>query len=373
MESNWQMNQQGTERSRSSVWSGDGNERAQKPLGSGEPQYTGYHKRQPGQGNQPWAPTGGQAWQGYPQQPSAAPTPSNPWATGPVDPFEEPAEAPELRQERSDHLYNKEDRFWDHVEGSQKTDRHGKQQPNRKAESHTMRWVVLILAVLVAVGGLVYGAVFQVREITVQGGMTIAEKDIIELSGVKLGMNTFSIDDDQVEKNIESNRYLSFVCVDKQLPDKVVIQVKERIPAAAVKYCGILYTMDNRGMVLEESLDTSAETGLVAVEGLNIHDCRVGQQLSLNSADQLKVFTEILVELKVMSALDRVEELDLSDMDNLFIVSDEDFTVRLGAAENLHAKLRSMLLTLDHLENEGYNCGTVDVSAPVNPTYIPES
>lgn len=375
MEPNWQQKQQGG--GRPTAWNEAG-EYAQKPLGTYDepryqsaPQQTGYQQPYQGQGSYA-PPMGGQAWQGYPPQPSAAPTPSNPWATGPVDPFEEPSEAPELRDQRSDHLYNKEDRFWDHVEGSQTTDRHGKTQSSRKAESHTMRWVILILAVLVAVGGLVYGAVFQVRDITVQGGVTLAEKDIIDLSGITLGMNTFSIDDDLVEKNIESNRYLSFVCVDKQLPDKVVIQVKERIPAAVVKYCGILYTMDNRGMVLEESLDTEAETGLVTVDGMNIHDCRVGQTIGLNENQQMQVFTEVLVELKVMSALTRVKELDLSNMDNLFIVSTDGFTVRLGAAENLHAKLRSMLLTLNHLTQEGYQGGTVDVSSPVNPTYTPE-
>lgn len=368
MEPNWQPNQQSRQGSgRPSAWSDEG-EYAQRPLGaSHEPR-----RQQPMQGSQQVPPSGGQAWQGYPPQPCAAPTPSNPWATGPVDPFDEPAEAPELRDQRSDHLYNKEDRFWDHVEGTQGTDKHARRKPRSKAESHTMRWMILILVILVIVGGLVYGAVFQVREITVQGSVTLAEKDIISLSGIRQGMNTFSIDDDLVERNIESNRYLSFVCVEKKLPDKVIIQVKERIPAAAVKYCGILYTMDNRGMVLEESLDTESDTGLVLVDGMNIHDCRVGQVIGLNDDAQMKIFTEIMVELKVMSGLQRVKELDLSNMDNLFIVSTDGFTVRLGTTENLHAKLRSMLLTLNHLLQEGYYNGTVDVSSPVNPTYIPE-
>ncbi|MBE5803364.1 MAG: FtsQ-type POTRA domain-containing protein [Clostridiales bacterium] len=380
MEPSWQPNQQpqqGSGRVRPSAWSDEG-EYVQKPLGVQEPPrgyapQTGYQLVQQGQGTQSQPYAGGQAWQGYPPQPSAAPTPSNPWATGSVDPFDEPAEAPELRDQRSDHLYNKEDRFWDHVEGSQKTGRHGSRPHRGKAESHTMRWVILILVVLVGVGLAVYSAVFQVRDITVQGGITLSEKEIVDISGITLGMNTFAIDDDLVEKNIESNRYLSFVCVDKQLPDKVVIQVKERVEAAAVKYCGILYTMDNRGMVLEEYLDTERHTGLVLVDGMDIHDCRVGQAIGLNDESQMQVVTEVLVELKVMSALGQVKELDLSNMDNLFIVSDDDFTVRIGAPENLHAKLRSMLLTLNHLRQEGYDGGTVDVSTPVNPTYIPES
>lgn len=360
MEPKWQTNGSSRQGARPVAWSGEG-ERAQQPLGtSRQPRYPqGYTKPQ------------NNGWQQYPQQPyppqqSPAPMPSNPWAEPSADPFDEPAEAPELRDQRSDHLYNKEDRFWEQVPSAG-------QPSSPKAESHTLRWVVLILAVLVAVGVLVYGAVFQVRDISVQGAVTLSAQQVIDLSGIRLGMNTFSIDDNQVEKNIESNRYLSFVCVDKQLPDKVVIQVKERIPAAAVKYCGILYTMDNRGMVLEESLDTESDVNVLLVTGMDIHNCRVGATLGLNSTQQMKTFTEILIELKVMSGLEQMKELDLSNMDNLFMVSRDGFTVRLGPADSLHARLRSMLLTLEHLRQEGYSGGTVDVSTPANPTYIPET
>ena len=74
-----------------------------------------------------------------------------------------------------------------------------------------------------------------------------------------------------------------------------------------------------------------------------------------------------------LGAMDQILELDLSDMDNLFLVSTDGYSVRLGNSENLHAKLRAMLMTLDWLRQEGYGAGTVDVSVPVNPTYIPES
>ena len=374
MEPNWQQGYQNTQKNRQAAWGQTEGERPQRPLGTGgdlprQERYIQPQRTAP-QASQPQS-----TWQTYPPQSSAAPTPSNPWVTGPVDPFDEPAEAPELREARSEHLYNKEDRFWDHVEEKQSTGKHRRRPSGRKAESHTLRWIVLILVVMAVVGGVVYGAVFRVREITVQGGITIAEQEIIRLSGVHQGMNTFAIDDDLVEKNIESNRYLSFVCVDKKLPDKVIIQVKERIPAAAVKYCGILYTVDNRGMVLEESesLEAASASSLIAVDGMYIHDCRVGQTLTLDNPEQMKTFTEILVELKVMSALNMVKELNLSDMDNLFVETEPGYAVRLGSAENMHAKLRSMLLTVNHLRREGYQGGTIDVSAPVNPTYIPEN
>ena len=106
---------------------------------------------------------------------------------------------------------------------------------------------------------------------------------------------------------------------------------------------------------------------------MDIRVCEVGRQLMLNKTAQMEVYATALLELKVMSAMDQILELDLSDMDNLFLVSTDGYSVRLGNADNLHAKLRAMLMTLDWLRQEGYGAGTVDVSVPVNPTYIPES
>ena len=108
------------------------------------------------------------------------------------------------------------------------------------------------------------------------------------------------------------------------------------------------------------------------VGGLNIRRCKLGETVQLQSDRQMSVYTELLVELKVMSALNDVSELDLSDMDNLFLVSRDGYTVRLGDSSGLHAKLRAMLLTREHLSATGHSGGTIDVSTPVNPTYTPD-
>ena len=47
------------------------------------------------------------------------------------------------------------------------------------------------------------------------------------------------------------------------------------------------------------------------------------------------------------------------------------FSVRLGTSERLHAKLRSLLLTEAELVGRGYASGSIDVSSPEKPTYIP--
>ena len=334
----------------------------------------------PGQASGPWQqpvpPQPGMPEPGQASGPWQQPVPpqTQPWQSPPPDPFDEPGDAPELRQARSDNLYDRDRTFWHNVGDLQAAPEQTPQKPTPRQDGHALRWIILIVAVVLAAGFLVCGTVFRVRSITVEGNRTISAEEVIRLSGITEGMNTLALDQEAVERGVESNRYLSFVCVDVKLPDKLVIQVRERTPAAVIKYCGILYTADNRGMILEESLDTDmAHPGLVAVEGMDIRVCEVGRQLVLNKTVQMEVYATALLELKVMSAMDQILELDLSDMDNLFLVSTDGYSVRLGNADNLHAKLRAMLMTLDWLRQEGYGAGTVDVSVPVNPTYIPES
>ncbi len=369
--------------------------RAQQPLGSTRTGgHVPYRKRQtepmgpvPRQGNpgpqgftgpQPgWQATdpGHQPWQGeMPPQPPWQPE-LPPYQAPPPDPFGEPGEAPELRAVRSDNLYDLDRTFWHRLDDLQlRQQAEGAGKPRARNGGHTIRWMVLIVAVLTVAAFVVYGQVFKARSITVQGNSIVSDEEVLRLAGLSLGVNTLSLNESAIERGIESNHYLSFVCVNVQLPDKLTIRVRERVPAAVIKYCGILYVLDSRGMVLAESLDTDIDhPGLVAVEGFDIRLCEVGRTLSVVSAARMGVYTSVLMELKVMGALDQMRELDLADMDNLYLVSTDGYAVRLGDSQGLHAKLRSMLLTLDKLRQDGYGPGTVDVSAPVNPSYIPEN
>ena len=376
MEPNWneQGDQQHSGAMRSMQASGpvrrpvEDSARAQRPLGSGSGrQSVPYRMNQ--DTTRPWGQaTGMQQGMQPPAQQSIQP----PWQSAPPDPFGDGGEDPSLVRARSENLYDRESTFW-HTVGDMPTQPEQVNPASPRADRHVLRWVLLIVLVIAAAGLLVYGTVFRVRSSTVQGSSVISPAEVIRLAGLREGMNTLSLDHDAIERGVESNRYLSFVCVEVKLPDTVVIQVRERSASSMIKYCGILYFADNRGMVLEESFDTDVTApGIVAVEGLDIRQCEVGKQLILGSSRQMDVYTSVLLELKVMGAMDQIRELDLTDMDNLFLVSTDGYSVRLGASENIHAKLRSMLLTLDNLRQNGYGPGTVDVSTPVNPTYIPE-
>ena len=313
------------------------------------------------------------------------------------NPFEEPEQAPELREKRSENLYSRDEPFWERVVEApdasgdfrrdvnywnhpdvMDTDRllhvdndTALQKVGKFLGSDAVKKVIGIVAVVVLVAIALFGTVFRVHAIHVSGNTTVTDEAIIRLSGLKVGQSSMTIDDEEVMRKIESNRYLRCTLVDVQW-NAVTLHVKERVPAVYINHNGMIVTLDNRGFVLEESL--ASETGyesLVKVSGMNVRRCALGQQIALQSANQLEAYTQILVELKAMKGIDLLRELDMSSMDSIYLTTRDDFFVRLGSEDDLHAKLRAFLITREKVLQMGYAKGTIDVTDPGRPTYLP--
>ena len=314
-------------------------------------------------------------------------------------PFEEPEQAPELRKNRSENLYSRDEPFWNRVvdapgPGSEiprdanywnhpdvmDTDRLLYYDTDTKLQklkkflgSGAVKKFLLIMAIVLVAAAILYSALFQVRTITVQGNSTIPSQEIIRLSGLTIGQSSMTIDDEAVMRKVEGNRYLRCTLVDVQW-DSVIIHVRERVPAVYINHNGMVIVLDNRGYVLEEFLGTTGSyDGLVKVIGLNVRRCALGQQISLTTGTQLQTYTQILVELKAMKGLDLIAELDMTSMDSIYLATrgENRFYVRLGSEESIHEKLRAFMITRDKLLEMGYTSGTIDVTDPGRPTYSP--
>ena len=72
-----------------------------------------------------------------------------------------------------------------------------------------------------------------------------------------------------------------------------------------------------------------------------------------------------------MKGIDLRRELDMSSMDSIYLTTRDEFFVRLGSEDDLHAKLRAFLITREKVLQMGYAKGTIDVTDPGRPTYLP--
>ena len=301
------------------------------------------------------------------------------------NPFDEPEDAPELREQRSENLNNHSGVFWDqHTEGYRFTgearpapseeagDRTGAKKKEGK-RARPWRAILCTLAVMGALGAVLYFFVFQVREIRVSGNVTVSTEEVVRRSGLKKGTPMLSIRMEDVARGIENNAYLQFRYLEKEWPGTVVLAVKEREACCWMTWCGIFYTMDKQRVVLFETEEQNIRpSGLVRVDGLEIRSgCMVGQTVVLNSSEQEEVFSTLFLEMKVLNCTELIEEADLSNLNSLLLTTRDGFTVSLGDGSNLHAKLRSMLLTRDELLKMGYTGGIINVINLENPVYTP--
>ncbi len=297
-----------------------------------------------------------------------------------LNPFDEPEDAPELREERSESLNNREGAFWS--SGNTTGYRYGGNAaapaptaPKKPAKKRSP-WVYVLFALAsgVVIWVLTWYVIFNVRNIRIEGNQKFTDEEIISLSGIRKGQPLLGLNAEDISRNIESTVYLRFRYLEKELPDTVILSVREREACCWMTWCGIFYTMDKERMVLFETEEEGVRpSNLVRVDGLRIRSgCMVGQTLMLESAEQQSVFTNLFLEMKVLGCTEDIAEADLSNLSSLLLTTRDGFTVRLGDANNLHAKLRSMLLTRDELVRRGYNGGIINVVNLENPIFSPQ-
>lgn len=276
--------------------------------------------------------------------------------------------------ERSPELMEKKGDFWKPVEDKPKpkTQKHPPVQQGMPRKNHVLRNVLIFLLVSLAVGLVIRGTVFTVRAAQVSGNVRMSDEAILQEAGVSLGMNMFELNESDVARRINANRYLSFEKLRMDWPDGVTLFVTERVPSAYVKAYGMLYTLAGDGKVLEESGDIDAALALPEVRGLQEGSVTVGRKIVSESSARLRAYTALIEEMSLQGCLEQISVLNLADVDNILLVTTDGYTVQLGEQTDLRAKIGAMRAVRLKLIELGKEKGTINVADdPVHPTYMP--
>ena len=276
--------------------------------------------------------------------------------------------------ERSPELMEKKGDFWKPVEDKPKpkTQKHPPVQQGMPRKNHVLRNVLIFLLVALAVGLVIRGTVFTVRAAQVSGNVRMSDEAILQEAGVSLGMNMFELNESDVARRINANRYLSFEKLRMDWPDGVTLFVTERVPSAYVKAYGMLYTLAGDGTVLEESGDIDAALALPEVRGLQEGSVTVGRKIVSESSARLRAYTALIEEMSLQGCLEQISVLNLADVDNILLVTTDGYTVQLGEQTDLRAKIGAMRAVRLKLIELGKEKGTINVADdPVHPTYMP--
>jgi cell division protein FtsQ len=116
------------------------------------------------------------------------------------------------------------------------------------------RHLVLLAALAVCLAGSavwanLWKADMRVHEVLVRGNGIIPEREILDLAAVPKGQKLFEVDLFAVRARVQKNAFIRQVSVNRDLPDRITIDVDERVPVAAVAVGRPLY-LDADGFLL---------------------------------------------------------------------------------------------------------------------------
>ena len=101
-------------------------------------------------------------------------------------------------------------------------------------------------------------AYFQVHQVLVDGGPHISRDELVQLAGITPGMRVLGADVDTMAARLRMNPWIRSARVERELPDTLIIDVVEHVPAAYLA-AGELWLVDTLGQPFLVAPATHAE------------------------------------------------------------------------------------------------------------------
>ncbi len=248
----------------------------------------------------------------------------------------------------------------------------------KKAASQVMAMAVLVVAVLAVLFVLASSQVFKVRNILVVGNRNLLKEEVITQSGVQIGDNLLSLSDTELKKRLEKNRYIEYIGHEFDYRGTLTLRINERLGMGVVNALGLYYVLDAEGMVLECAGSVFPDT--VAgpkISGFSMDDNTrvvIGDKLPVRDNGQLESMRCVLTMLDSVGMLGRISQLDVKNLDNLYLMTTDGAKIVLGDDGSLQTKLLIAREVLAVREPLGTVRGAkIDVSSGREAHYIPDT
>lgn len=157
--------------------------------------------------------------------------------------------------------------------------------------------VALLLTTLTTVGILTHLAVthfmqkaiyenprYALKQIQIDVKGSISRRQIQQASGVVVGQNVMALNLQRIQQNVERLPYVAEAQVERQLPDKIIIRITERLPIAKLSLMNSelgaveTYYLDREGVLLRPRQGETIRQ-LPEITGLKATDYDPGQKI----------------------------------------------------------------------------------------------
>lgn len=249
--------------------------------------------------------------------------------------------------------------------------RYQKQQKQQRLKIQRRRALIgFILAVLLVSVLLFMTPIFNIRSVSVEGNVLVTAEQFQEKLKPLVGQNLFRSGGRKIRNTLKTIPYINTVDVQKRLfPPSVKVTVTEYTPSAHIKIDGKTLLVNSELRVLTDTGD-SGET-VPTVTGLAVTDYKLGEFLKTDENEKFDIIKTSLLTFEDTGILDKVIEINVSDITNIMMNYDNRISVRCGTQLDLERKIRLFRETVMSNSLAENARGTMDLSESGKAIYTP--
>lgn len=231
--------------------------------------------------------------------------------------------------------------------------------------------VLSIILLFIVSGGILFlSGIFNISSIEVVGNSSITREEIVKSSGIVYGKNILLFSKKVAMRGIFKDPYVKLIKIERKFPNRVVINVVERVPGFKLPYVGSFVILDEEGVVVEVLPIGGRKVELPVAVGLKFNDFKVGDQLKIENKDTFDALMGIVVEIRPSGLLQGMKEIDITDVNNVSITFEDGNEILLGEPIDVANKLSFAKSILQDIKEKNRK-GIIDISHMGDPVFRP--
>ena len=218
---------------------------------------------------------------------------------------------------------------------------------------------ILILAVIgITLTALSCTVFFNIKEISASGSDFYSKEEIIEASDISIGDNLILLNKQEIAEKLSKKLPLTGnVQIDKKLPDKVSIKVKDAVADMVfIQNDKYLYTSNYKAIKFSQK-QPKREMLILS----DIGKAKLGENVAVK--DETKQVIDLICQQLNNQDITEINQIDVSDISDISVICLGRFKVMLGSVDSLEYKVANVKQIINSVDEKYGNKvqGTIKV------------
>jgi len=244
-----------------------------------------------------------------------------------------------------------------------------KRKKKKKIRSLMLLVIIMVSTLITLCFKLPY---FNITKIEITGNVNSSKTQINDIAKIHLGSNILYARFNDSKQKIMTDPYVSGVKIKKVIPNKIVIDIEEKVALFYGKVNNTYYILDRNGILLEKRTDIKGMK-LINLIGFSYEKIEVGNLIGTENDRKINIVKEITAIIENYRKTNNNSNITLVDVSNVLDVKvfAGKMCIKFGTTLDLKNKFNkaiNIIMQPQYKNAKGY----VDVSFEGNPVVFVE-